>query len=110
MGSRGRRLRVSLHKRLERLEAVTGELRYETPLWLDLFMKQMDNIEREGRGEEFVPLTPEEAELKREQRRAFLEHYIPKVRRREMRPEVLDIVDQLEEHVVDKLSEGEANG
>jgi hypothetical protein len=66
----------------------------------------MDNIEREGRGEEPIPLTPEEAELKREQDRAFLEEYIPRVRRGEMRPEVLDVIDQLEEHAKEKLQEG----
>jgi hypothetical protein len=98
---------MSLHRRLERLEATTGNARYEWPLWLKLFMKEMDNIQREGRGEEPVPLTPEEAQLKREQQRAFLEHYVPKVREGEMRPEILDIVDNLEEHVTERLLEGD---
>jgi hypothetical protein len=96
---------VGLRDRLERLEAASGQGGYEVPLYLDLFMKQMDNIEREGRGEEPIPLTPEEAELKREQDRAFLEEYIPKVRSGEVRPGVLSMIDQLEEHVVSKLSE-----
>jgi hypothetical protein len=98
---------VTLHRRLERLEAsLGGGSHYERPLWLDLFMKQIDNLQREGRGEEPIPLTPEEAELKREQDRAFLEHYIPKVREGEARPEVLDVIDQLEKHVVAGLFEG----
>jgi hypothetical protein len=98
---------VNLRDRLERLEAsLGGGLQYERPLWLDLFMKEMDNTEREGRGEEPIPLTPEEAELKRQQDRVFLEEYIPKVREGEMRPEVLDVIDQLERHVVSKQQEG----
>jgi hypothetical protein len=99
---------VGLRDRLETLEAASGQgqVPYEAPLWMDLFMKQIDNIEREGRGEEPIPLTPEEAELKREQDQAFLEEYIPKVRSGEVRPEVLDVIDQLEQHVVRKLQEG----
>ena len=97
---------MGLRDRLEKLEATAGARSYKPPLWLDLFMKEMDNIEREGRGEEPIPLTPEEAELKREQRRAFLEEYIPKVREGEVRPEVLNVIDQLEQHAVNKLQEG----
>jgi hypothetical protein len=97
---------VGLRDRVERLEASAGPAPYKPPLWMDLFMKQMDNIEREGRGEEPIPLTPEEAELKSEQDRAFLEEYIPRVRRGEMRPEVLSIVDQLVEHTRANLQKG----
>ena len=97
---------VGLRDRIERLEAASGLRPYKPPLYMDLFMKEMDNIEREGRGEEPIPLTAEEAELKREQDRAFLEEYIPRVRSGEMRPEVLAVIDQLEQHAVDGLLEG----
>jgi hypothetical protein len=96
---------VGLRDRLERLEAASRQGGYEVPLYLNLFFKELENIEREGRGEEPVPLTPEEAELKREQDGAFLKEYIPKVREGEVRPEVLSVIDQLEEHAVNKLSE-----
>jgi hypothetical protein len=98
---------VGLRERLERLEATSGVCPYKPPLYMDLFMKEMDNIEREGRGEEPIPLTAEEAELKREQDRAFLEEYIPRVREGEFRPEILNLVDQLEEHVVARMLEGD---
>jgi hypothetical protein len=96
-----RRAVVSLHKRLERLEDSLGQQgAYEPPLYLTLFMKEMENIEREGRGEEPIPLTPEEHQLKREQDRWFLEEYLPKVREGEVRPEILSTIDQLEEHAM----------
>jgi hypothetical protein len=101
---------MSLLKRLERLEAASGKRGYEMPLYLDIFFKELENIEREGRGEEPIPFTPEEAELKREQDRVFLEEYLPKVRKGEVRPEVLDVIDQLEQHAVSKHSEAKEGG
>jgi hypothetical protein len=98
---------VGLRNRLERLEAASGQGGYEVPLYLNIFFKEIENIEREGRGEEPIPFTHEEAELKCQQDRAFLQEYIPKVRKGEMRPEVLDVINQLEEHAVNKLQEGD---
>ncbi len=103
---------MGLRERLERLEAASGQRGYQVPLYLNLFFKELENIERRRspRGEEPIPFTPEEAELKREQDRAFLEEYILKVRKGEVRPEVLDVIDQLEQHALSKLSDAKEGG
>jgi hypothetical protein len=101
---------VSLRKEVERLRAVVvggQQGTYERPLYLTLYMKELDNIERQERGEEPIPLTPEEVELKRQQERWFLEEYIPTLRQEEARPEILDIANRLEEHAKERRLKNE---
>ncbi len=71
---------MGARRRLERLEATLGGTKpYETPPYILLHLKQMDNARREMEGLEPVPLSPEE-ELERESKRDALENLIPTMR------------------------------
>ena len=88
---------ASVNERLGRLEARTKPS-YEVPVYLTLYLKELENIRREEDGLEPEPLTPEEeAERERGDRR-FLEEYIPHVRALGGSPETLALIDELEEH------------
>ena len=87
---------ASVNERLGRLEARTKPS-YEVPVYLALYLKELENIQRTQEGLDPIALTPEEeAERERGDRR-FLEEYIPHVRAQGGSPETLALIDEWEE-------------
>jgi hypothetical protein len=58
---------MSIERRLEKLEAkTTGAETWETPMYVRVYIKHLENHRREEAGEAPIPLTPEEERYERE--------------------------------------------
>lgn len=58
---------MSIEDRLRRLETkTTGPETWETPMYVRLYLKHLENHRREEAGEPPIPLTPEEEQYERE--------------------------------------------
>jgi len=58
---------MSIEKRLEKLEAnTTGAKAWETPMYLRVYLKHLENHRREEAGKPPIPLKPEEERYERE--------------------------------------------
>jgi hypothetical protein len=88
---------ASLNERLEKLEA-KAKPSYEVPIYLTLYLKELENIQRRDDGLSPIPLTPEEETQRARGDRWFLEEYIPHVRAQGGSPETLAVIDELEAH------------
>ena len=96
---------ASLRDGLEKLEAYQVAGQWEVPVYLMLYLKELENIQREERGEEPIPLTPTEQTERAEGDRWFVEEYIPRIRAQGGSPETLAMIEELEEHA----REGQTN-
>ncbi len=98
---------MSLRKRLQMLEArqVAGQRSYEVPAYLTLYLKELENIQREEAGLDPIPLTPEEEALSAAGEEWFAEEYIPHLRELGGSPETLAIIEELEEHAREEMTD-----
>ncbi len=90
-----------MRRRLERLEADSKGASPETPVYLDVYFKELENIERGARfpGLEPLPFTEEEEEYRREADRWFRDEYLPSQRERsDLSGNARAILDELEAH------------
>jgi hypothetical protein len=88
---------ASVNDRLGRLEARTTTP-YELPVYLSLYLKELENIQRQDDGKSPIALTPEEEAQSERGERWFIEKYIPHVRMLGGSPETLAVIDELEEN------------
>jgi hypothetical protein len=88
-------LRDRLEK-LERQRQAAGQRSYEMPVYLTLYLKELENIQREESGLEPIPLTPAEESEAREADRWFLEECVPRLRELGGSPETLELSAKLE--------------
>ncbi len=88
-----------MRRRLERLEADSKGASPETPVYLDVYFKELENSERGETGLEPLPFTEEEEEYRREADRWFRDEYLPSQRERsDLSEHARAILDELEAH------------
>lgn len=92
MGSLGRRL-----ERLEASEARKGRAT-KSPVYLDVYFKELENIKREADGLSTIPFTEEEEAHRRESNRWFREEYLPSQREKDLGEHARAVLDRLEAH------------
>ena len=71
-----------LGRRLERLEAASKGPASGRAVYLDAYLKELENIKRREAGAEPVPFTAEEEAYRREADRWFRDEYLPAQRER----------------------------
>jgi hypothetical protein len=88
---------ASVKDRLARQEARRAP-RYQVPAYLNLYLKELENIQRQDDGLEPLALTLEEEAERERGDRWFIEKYIPHARMLGGSPETLAVIDELEEN------------
>jgi hypothetical protein len=88
---------ASVNDRLGRLEARRAPP-CELPVYLSLYLKELENIERDEERKSPILLTPAEEAQSKEGDRWFLEEYIPHARALGLSPESLETINELEAH------------
>ena len=96
---------MSLHKRLERLEArASGPREYRTPRFLEAYFRGLENVRREEAGLEPLPYN----DIDRESDGHFLAETLPKFRTIVgwRRDECREILDRWEKDTRERLAKG----